>query len=64
MIGFEIHDTGKVGSLTVHSEDAVYDKVFRITWDAWEAIEASSWSELAAVGEIYTHDDFTIEVVE
>ncbi len=29
-----------------------------------EAIEASSWCELAEIGEVYDGDKFTIEVVE
>ena len=28
------------------------------------AISASSWAELACVGEVYEHDQFTIEMVE
>lgn len=32
--------------------------------DTQEAIEASSWCELAEIGEVYDGDKFTIEVVE
>ncbi len=28
------------------------------------AIEASSWCELACIGEVYEHNNFTIEVLE
>ena len=32
--------------------------------DTQEAIEASSWCELAEIGEVYDGEKFTIEVVE
>lgn len=32
--------------------------------DEYEAIEASSWCELAEVGETYETDNFSIEVIE
>lgn len=32
--------------------------------DTQEAIEASSWCELAEIGEVYDGDKFTIEVIE
>lgn len=32
--------------------------------DTQEAIEASSWCELATIGEIYDGEQFTIEIVE
>lgn len=32
--------------------------------DTQEAIEASSWCELAVIGDIYDGDRFTIEVIE
>lgn len=44
--------------------DKVYGLVMEITDDARKAINASSWCELACVGEIYDDDDFTIEVID
>ena len=32
--------------------------------DSLIAIEASLWCEFACIGEVYEHDNFTIEVVE
>ena len=64
MIGYEIKETGNAGSVTVFDNEAVYNWVMKITEDKLEAIEASSWSELVTVGEVYIHDDFTIEVVD
>ena len=32
--------------------------------DEQEAIKASSWCELAEIGEIYENENFTIEVIE
>ena len=48
--------------------DKVYDLVYEITQNPQEAIEASSWCELASVGEVYEFDNytesFTIEIIE
>lgn len=32
--------------------------------DTQDAIEASSWCELASIGDVYESDKFTIEVIE
>lgn len=32
--------------------------------DPQTAIDASSWCELACIGEVYEHDKFTVEIVE
>lgn len=42
----------------------VYNLVEFITDNPETAIDASSWCELATVGEVYEHNDFKIEVVE
>lgn len=48
--------------------EKVYDLVFEITKSHDEAAAASSWCELASVGEIYEFDNFTeafrIEIIE
>lgn len=48
--------------------DKVYDLVMEITESPEEAINASSWCELATIGEVYTFDNFTesftIEIIE
>lgn len=31
---------------------------------AFAAIEATSWAELAEIGEVYEHDRFTLEILE
>lgn len=44
--------------------DNVYDKIFFITNDEQEAVEASSWCEFATIGDTYEHEQFTIEIIE
>lgn len=42
-----------------------YEIIMEITGDNHEDSEdASSWCELACVGETYEHDKFTIEIIE
>jgi hypothetical protein len=31
---------------------------------AFAAIEATSWAELAEIGEVYEHEQFTLEILE
>ena len=50
-----------VGNCYKDSRD-VYDAIeYQFGHDI--AVDASSWTELACVGEIYEHDEFTIEMV-
>lgn len=46
------------------ARQAVYEQVLSLTGDVEAAIEADSWSELAAVGEVFEIRDLVIEVVE
>lgn len=64
MVGFEVRKPDQVVGVVAWSADDVYFIIDNMTGDAKEAIEASSWCELAGVGEVYEHDDFTIEVVD
>lgn len=44
----------------------IYEVIDKITNDPMAAIEASSWCELACIGEVYEeyNDRFSIEVIE
>lgn len=44
--------------------EKVYDMIMELTDNHDEAANASSWCELASIGEIYESDDFTIEIIE
>ena len=44
--------------------DHVYDLVMTLIEDPLTAINASSWCELACVGEKYEHEEFIIEIIE
>ena len=56
------YDTPNVASCYKDSQD-VYDMIeYQFGHDV--AASVSSWTELACVGEIYEHDEFTIEIVE
>ena len=44
--------------------ESVRDKILFITNNPETAIEVSSWCELATVGEVYEHDEFTVEIIE
>ena len=44
--------------------DSVYDKVLFIVENHDTAASASSWCELASVGEIYEHEEFKIEIID
>ena len=56
------NDTPNVASYLKDTED-VYD-IIEDEFGPEVAISASSWTELACVGEIYEHDKFTIEMVD
>ena len=44
--------------------ECVIDNILFITNDFETAINVSSWCELASVGEVYEHDEFTVEIIE
>jgi hypothetical protein len=56
------NDTPNIGSCYKDSRD-VYDAI-EYQFGHEVAIGASCWTELACVGEIYEHDEFTIEMIE
>lgn len=63
-IGWKVTKDGDNYSMYANSFKEVYDIVARLTCDVEAAIEASSWAELAYVGEVYETRDVVIEVVE
>lgn len=44
--------------------EELYDIIYALTGDEFEAINVSSWAELAGVEEIYNGDGFTVTVGE
>ena len=55
-------DTPNIGSIYKDSID-VYDNIeYQFGHDV--AASASSWTELACIGEVYEHKNFKIEMVE
>ncbi|HMM21470.1 MAG TPA: hypothetical protein PKA10_12190 [Selenomonadales bacterium] len=63
MIGFTITQGENNITTTVFSSSIVFDLIYKITKDETVAIEVSSWSEVASVGDIYKTDNFTVEVI-
>lgn len=55
-------DTPNVASYLKDTED-VYE-IIEYEFGPEVAISASSWTELACVGEVYEHNQFTIEMVD
>ena len=55
-------DTPNVASYLKDTEDV--DEIIEDEFGPEVAISASSWTELACVGEVYEHEQFTIEMVE
>lgn len=55
------NDVPNIGSCYKDSQD-VYDMI-EYQFGHNVAASASSWTELACVGEVYEHDEFTIEMV-
>lgn len=45
-----------------YNEDSVHDLIEEMTDDVEEAINVSSWCELASYGEKYYNDDYGFEV--
>ena len=60
--------TQKCSTVTRYANEGdfenVIDKVLLITNNVETAINVSSWCELASVGEVYEHDEFTVEIIE
>lgn len=60
--------TPKFSTVTRYANEGdfenVRDKILFITNDLETAIDVSSWCELASVGEVYEHDEFTVEIIE
>lgn len=44
--------------------EELYDIIYALTGDEFEAINVSSWAELAGVEETYNGDGFTVTVEE
>ncbi|CQR73896.1 hypothetical protein SOV_33950 [Sporomusa ovata DSM 2662] len=63
MIGFQIRKKGANITATVFNNTVVFDLIYKMPNDETMAIEVSSWSELAGVGDIYETDNFTVEVI-
>lgn len=42
----------------------IFDSITEHTHNDYDAIEATSWAELAGIGEIYEHGYFTLEIIE
>ena len=56
------NDAPNVASYLKDTDD-VYD-IIEDEFGPCVAISASSWTELACIGEVYEHEQFTIEMVE
>lgn len=56
------NDSTNIGSCYKDSRD-VYDAI-EYQFGHEVAVGASCWTELACVGEIYEHDEFTIEMID
>ena len=65
-IVFKIEGTGKRCTYYIYSQRRIFDVLlYHELADSYEeAIEASSWCELATVGEVFYGKDFTITVEE
>lgn len=68
MIGYLVTDKGTDEQQTTYDAERVYDCIVEIIGDDDEAvkiaIDASSWSEIASIGEVYEAESFTVEVIE
>ena len=63
MTGFKIRLGETNITTTVVTSSMVFDLIYRTMKDESMAIEVSSWSEVASVGDIYETDIFTVEVI-
>ena len=64
MIKWKVTKDGDNHSVYANSPKEVYDIVAGLTCDVEAAIEASSWAEIAYVGEVYDARDIVVEVVD
>ncbi len=64
MIKWKVTKDGDNHSVYANSPKEVYDIVAGLTCDVEAAIEASSWAEIAYVGEVYEARDIVVEVVD
>ncbi len=63
MTGFKIRLGETDITTTVFTSSMVFDLIYGVMLDETMAVEASSWSEVASVGDIYEADLFTVEVI-
>ncbi|SDD73805.1 hypothetical protein [Sporomusa acidovorans] len=63
MIGYEISQEETNITTTVSTSSMVFDLIYEIMNDEAIAIEVSSWSEVASVGNSYETDNFTVKVI-
>ena len=64
MIKWKVTKDGDNHSVYANSPKEVYDIVAGLTCNVEAAIEASSWAEIAYVGEVYEARDIVVEVVD
>lgn len=69
MIGYLVTEKETNEQQTTYDSERVYDCIVELIGDDDDeavqiAIDASSWSEIANVGEVYEAESFTVEVVE
>lgn len=63
MIGFKVRQEETNITTTVSTSSMVFDLIYKIMNDERVAIEVSSWSEVASVGDSYETDNFTVKVI-
>lgn len=63
MTGFKIRLEETAMTTTVFTSSMLFDWIYGVLRDERMAIEISSWSEIASVGDIYEADNFTVEVI-
>lgn len=68
MIKFKVSDKTTYGnlsniSITACTTTAIFPFIVDIA-GVEEAIEATSWAELAGINEVYEHEKFTLKVIE
>jgi hypothetical protein len=61
---FEVKEAGSRIATTVSTSERVFDMILKITGDEAIAIEVSSWSELASIGETYETESFVVTVTD
>lgn len=63
MIGYRIDENKPIVTI-IYNLDNLLSDIEGLTGDTALAIEVMSWAELASIGDVYEHDDFTVEIVE